>query len=256
MDDVHLGDCLELMGSMPEGCVDLVLADLPYGTTRNSWDSVIDLDQLWAAYHKVAKPSAAIVLTAAQPFTSVLVCSNLAEFRYEWIWSKTVSSGQLNVAHQPLRSHESVLVFYRRRPKYNPQATAGEPYALRRKASSFSGRSYNAQRDHDVRNPGTRAPKSVLVVPNPRIRGGHPTQKPLALFEYLVQTYTEPGDLVLDNVVGSGTTAVAAIRTGRHFIGMDTNNDYLSMARRRIAAARDDQAPPGHQTTTKGDAGP
>lgn len=236
---IHTGDCLDLLPSLPDGSVDLILADLPYGTTRNRWDSVIDLPSLWAQYTRVIKPNGAIVLTAAQPFTSVLTVSNLRWFKYEWIWSKTIGSGQLNAKRQPLRTHESVLVFYNKQPTYNAQMTEGAPYRARRAGSSWAGRGYNDQRDHEVHNTGTRVPKSVLHVPNPRIRGGHPTQKPVPLFEYLIRTYTNPGEVVLDNVVGSGTTAVAALRTGRAFIGMELDPDYVTMARARVAAEQD-----------------
>lgn len=233
---VH-GDCMELMQSLPDGCVDLILADLPYGTTRNKWDSILPLDELWAEYHRVAKPNAAIILTAAQPFTSQLVMSNPKEFKVEWIWCKTIGSGQLNINHQPLRMHESVLVFYRSTPTYNPQMTDGTPYAFTRKAS-YEGPSYNQQRDVVVENTGTRHPKTLLHVPNPRIKGGHPTQKPVPLFEYLIKTYSNEGDLVLDNVIGAGTSAVAAVNTDRRFIGMEIEERYVDMSRRNVAAAR------------------
>lgn len=238
LDSVVAGDCLEMMRELPDGSIDMVLADLPYGTTRNRWDSVIDLPALWEQYERVVKPDGAIVLTAAQPFTSVLVASRLPLFRYEWIWSKTIGSGQLNVARQPLRTHESVLVFYRRQPTYHPQMTDGEPYTAKRSSSAWSGRGYNGQRDHEAVNAGTRYPKSVLTVPNPRVKGGHPTQKPVALMEYLIRTYTDPGEVVLDNVLGSGTTAVAALRCGRRFVGMELDEEYVAMARARIAGER------------------
>lgn len=244
-DTIQEGDCLELMPQLPDGCVDMVLADLPYGTTRNRWDSVIDLPALWAEYERVIAPGGVIVLTAAQPFTSVLVTSNLKLFKYEWIWHKTIGSGQLNVKRQPLRVHESVLVFYAKQPTYNPQMTEGEPYRATRKAAGWDGRGYNGQQDHTAVNRGTRVPKSVLTVSNPRIKGGHPTQKPLELFSYLVSTYTNPGDLVLDNVIGSGTTAEAAARLGRRFIGMELDAEYVAMARERmsrVATERSDAA--------------
>lgn len=234
---ILLGDCMDLMRELPSGSVDLVLADLPYGTTRNKWDSIIPLDALWAEYRRIAKPDAAIVLTAAQPFTSRLVMSNPDEFKVEWIWHKTIGSGQLNINHQPLRMHESVLVFYKNRPTYNPQMTEGQPYAFTRKAN-YEGPSYNQQRSVEVSNTGTRHPKTVLHVPNPRIKGGHPTQKPVPLFEYFIRTYSNPGDLVLDNVIGAGTTAVAAVNTGRRFIGMEIEEKYFDMATANVAAAR------------------
>jgi site-specific DNA-methyltransferase (adenine-specific) len=237
MDKILSGECLELLARMPENSVDLVLCDLPYGTTRNKWDSVIDLGALWEQWRRVAKDDAAIVLTAAQPFTSVLVMSNLAEFKVEWIWSKTIGSTQLNIAHQPLRIHESVLVFYRRLPSYHPQMGVGSAYKFTRKAT-YEGPGYNKQRDVKVSNPGVRYPKTVLNVANPRIKGGHPTQKPVELFSYMINTYSDPGDVVLDNCIGGGTTAVAAIQTGRHFVGMELEPDYVTMARANVAAAK------------------
>jgi site-specific DNA-methyltransferase (adenine-specific) len=237
LDKILSGDCLGLLARMPENSVDLVLCDLPYGTTRNKWDSVIDLDELWEQWHRVAKDDAAIVLTAAQPFTSVLVTSNLGEFKVEWIWSKTVGSGQLNIKHQPLRTHESVLVFYRKPPSYHPQMGVGTAYEFTRKAT-YEGPGYNQQRDVEVSNPGVRYPKTVLNVANPRIKGGHPTQKPVELFEYMIATYSEPGDVVLDNCIGAGTTAVATLRAGRHFVGMELEPKYVAMAKANVAAAK------------------
>lgn len=228
------GDCLALMRHMPAQSINLVLADLPYGTTRNRWDSAIDLDELWARYRHVLAPGGCVVLTAAQPFTSTLVTSNLAWFRYEWIWSKTIGSGQLNIAHQPLRTHESILVFAPGRPPYHPQMTSGTPYTITRRADEWNGRGFNAQSAHTSRNTGQRWPKSVLPVANPRIKGGHPTQKPVALFEYLIRTYTVEGQIVLDNVMGSGTTAEAARNTGRRWVGMEIDAQYVRQARRRL----------------------
>lgn len=236
-DRVHGGDCLELMAALPDASIDMVCADLPYGTTRNRWDSVIDLGELWRQYRRIVKPDGAIVLTAAQPFTAVLTTSNLEDFRYEWIWQKTIGSGQLNIKRQPLRMHESVLVFYRRLPTYHPQMTEGVPYRARRRASAWNDRGYSDQRDHETVNEGVRYPTTVLRIANPRIRDGHPTQKPVQLFEYLIRTYTDPGEVVLDNVIGSGTTAVAAVRSGRHFIGMERDAEWLERSRQRAAAA-------------------
>lgn len=233
------GDCLEILPRIPDRSVDLILVDLPYGTSRNRWDTPIDLRLLWEQYKRIRKDDTAILFTAAQPFTSILVTSNLEEFRYEWIWRKTIGSGQLNVKHQPLRIHESVLVFYKKRPTYNPQLTEGEPYTVARDTSSWQGRGYGKQRDHRAHNPGVRYPKSVITVPNPRIKGGHPTQKPVALFEYLIRTYTNPGDVVLDNAIGAGTTAVAAERSGRRWIGIEIDERYVELANRNIRRARE-----------------
>lgn len=234
------GDCIKVMARIADSSVDMILADLPYGTTRNKWDSILPLEALWEQYRRIAKPDAAIVLTAAQPFTSTLVCSNIEEFRVEWIWQKTIGSGQLNINHQPLRIHESVLVFYRELPTYHPQMTAGEPYALLRKAGREAN--YNAQRDIEVVNEGVRWPKTVITVANPRIRGGHPTQKPVALFEYFIKTYSDRGDLILDNTIGAGTTAVAALRTGRKYVGIEIDPRYVAMAKRNIRAAEKEMA--------------
>jgi DNA modification methylase len=230
------GDCMKLLPRIPSNSVDLILADLPYGTTRNKWDSILPLQDLWDEYRRIAKEDAAIILTAAQPFTSTLVMSNLNDFKIEWIWQKTIGSGQLNIKHQPLRMHESVLVFYSNLPTYNPQMTEGEPYSFTRKAT-YEGPGYNKQKDVEVDNTGFRHPKTVLCFPNPRIKNGHPTQKPVPLFEYFINTYSNPGDLVLDNAIGAGTTAVAALRTGRRFVGMEIDKEYVEMSRRNIKAA-------------------
>lgn len=231
---------MKVMTRIADSSVDMILADLPYGTTRNKWDSILPLEALWEQYRRIAKPNAAIVLTAAQPFTSTLVCSNIEEFRVEWIWEKTIGSGQLNINHQPLRVHESVLVFYRELPAYHPQMTTGEPYSLLRKAGRAAN--YNVQRDIEVVNNGVRWPKTVITVANPRIRGGHPTQKPVPLFEYFIKTYSNPGDLILDNTLGAGTTAVAALRTGRKYTGIEIDPRYVAMAKRNIRAAEKEMA--------------
>lgn len=236
IDKVTLGDCLQLMPKIGDETVDMILADLPYGTTRNKWDAVIPFDAMWLEYERVIKPNGAIVLTAAQPFTSALVMSNPKLFKYEWIWSKTIGSGQLNAKKQPLRTHESILVFYKNPPTYNPQMTAGKPYHAKRKAT-YEGPGYNQQKPSETKNDGFRLPKSVLEVSNPRIKGGHPTQKPVELMEYLIKTYTDEGQLVLDNVVGSGTTAVAAINTNRHFIALEMDEKYYHISQGRIKEA-------------------
>jgi len=234
---IFQGNCLDIMKKIPDSSIDLVLADLPYGTTKNKWDSLIPLDELWTEYSRIIKKEGCIVLTSAQPFTSLLVMSNLNMFKYEWIWEKTIASGQLNAKLQPLRNHESVLVFAKGRPPYYVQMTEGTPYTINRKTKGWTGRGFNEQTDHTTVNEGTRYPKSVLKVPNPRIKGGHPTQKPLELFEYLIKTYTKPGDLVLDNVLGSGTTAVAAINTGRSYIGIELDKKFFEMSKLRIKKA-------------------
>lgn len=228
---LHLGDCLELLPAVPAQSVDLILCDLPYGTTQNKWDSVIPLDPLWAEYWRALKPAGAVVLTAAQPFTSALVISNLNTFKYQWVWRKPNGTGFLNAKKQPLRNHEDVLVFYRQQPIYNPQFTEGKPY--RQKQGSGSD-NYGAVREgYETVNEGKRYPLTVMDFH----QGGqkvHPTQKPVALMEYLIRTYTNEGGLVLDNTMGSGTTGVAARKTGRRFIGMERDPKYFAIAWDRI----------------------
>lgn len=241
LDKIQYGNCMDILPELPSKSIDMILCDLPYGTTRNKWDSVIPLEPLWEQYERVIKDNGAIVLTAAQPFTAHLIVSNTKLFKYEWIWSKTIGSGQLNAKKQPLRTHESILVFYKKPPVYNAQMTEGKPYHAKRKAT-YEGPGYNQQRANETKNEGLRLPKSVLNIPNPRIKGGHPTQKPVALMEYLVKTYTNPGEIVLDNAMGSGTTAVAALNTGRHFVGMENDPKYYDMATQRINALMDADA--------------
>ena len=238
---IYNEDCLVGMKRIPDGSVDMILCDLPYGTTQCKWDAVIPFDKLWEQYERVIKPNGAIVLTSAQPFTSFLITSNPKLFKYEWIWEKTISSGQLNVSHQPLRAHESVLVFYAKKPTYNEQLVSGEPYSVKRKVN-FEGPGYGAQLESSKENTGYRHARTVLKVPNPRIKGGHPTQKPAALFEYLIKTYTNPGETVLDNCIGSGTTAVAALNTGRKFIGFEKDPKYHASAAARVESITLNQA--------------
>lgn len=236
------GECLAEMAKLPAASVDLILCDLPYGTTQNKWDSVIPLDQLWAQYWRIAKPNAAVVLTATQPFSSALVTSDLRRFKYEWIWRKSRVTGVLNAKRQPLRQHEVVLVFYRDQPTYNPQGI--EDCSKRTGTGNVAGKAsanYGAitqTADNRYLQTQTGYPRSVLDIPS--VGGGtvHPTQKPVALMEYLIRTYTNPGDLVLDNTMGSGTTGVAAVNTGRRFIGIERDPNYFQIAQERITSVR------------------
>jgi DNA modification methylase len=231
------GDCLDLLSTIEAGSVDAIVADLPYGTTQNRWDAVIPFDAMWKAFERVCKPNAAIVLTAAQPFTSALVMSNPRAFRYEWIWEKPKATGHLNAKKQPMKAHESALVFYRSQATYNPQMGEGEPYRWnsKRKHSENYGA---ATRDTANDNPGVRYPRTVLQFPHVAAGSNvHPTQKPVALMEYLIRTYTNEGEVVLDPTMGSGTTGVACINTGRRFIGIERDAGYFDIAERRIADA-------------------
>jgi len=240
MDDllnkIAQGDCLEVMKRIPDGSVDMILADLPYGTTRNKWDSIIPLDELWTQYERIIKERGAIVLTAQTPFDKVLGASNLKLLRYEWIWEKDRASGHLNAKRMPMKAHENILIFYKRLPKYNPQMTYGH------KPANTSGRrlkeTTNYGKFDNIITGGqtSRYPRSVqkFNVVNSAHGIVHPTQKPVALFEYLIRTYTNEGEVVLDNVIGSGTTAVAAVNTGRNFIGIEKEPEYADIARRRV----------------------
>lgn len=233
LNTVHEGDCLELMREIPDGSVDMILCDLPYGTTRNKWDSIIPLDELWAQYERVIKDRGAIVLTAQTPFDKVLGASNLQLLRYEWIWNKTVPTGHLNAKKMPLKEHENILVFYKRLPTYNPQGI--KPYG--KITTRGVGTSNYGKFDSDTLQENTNYPRSIQLF---KSEGGkyHPTQKPVALFEYLIRTYTIEGEVVLDNCIGSGTTAVAAINTGRQFIGIEKESEYVAIANERIAKAQ------------------
>ncbi len=231
-----LGDCLERMSEIPDGSVDMVLCDLPYGTTACKWDSVIPFESLWEHYRRMCKKNAAIVLTASQPFTSALVMSNTEMFKYELIWEKTKSTGFLDCSYRPMRSHENILVFYSSKPTYNPQKTQGDPW-IRGKVKRPKS-CWGEQAEHYGENPsGLRYPRSVMLIPNPNNKSVHPTQKPVALMEYLIRTYTNEGDTVLDNTMGSGTTGAACVNTGRKFIGIERDESYFEIARSRIEAA-------------------
>lgn len=230
------GDCLEVMQRIPDKSVDMILCDLPYGTTRNKWDSVIDLDRLWVQYKRIIKANGAIVLTAQTPFDKVLGCSNLEWLKYEWIWRKEAGTGFLNAKKAPLKEHENILVFYGKAPTYIPQMVAGKAYTC---TKGHHGSSYGKDVVDVIvtENTGVRYPKTVLEFSRDKDKV-HPTQKPVALFEYLIKTYTNEGEIVLDNCIGSGTTAIACINTGRQFIGIEQDENYVKIARERIEKAK------------------
>lgn len=217
-----IGDCLDLLPTLPASRVDMVLSDPPYGVTRNRWDCRIDLGRLWPELMRVAKPSAAIVLCAAPPFDKMLAVSNLAHYRYDWVWEKGNATGHLNAKRQPLRAHEYLLVFYREQPTYHPQKTSGH-----KPVNSFytrhSGSNYGSAEALQAGGGATdRYPRSVLRFSSDKQRDHrHPTQKPVALMRYMVRTYTDPGAVVLDFCAGSGTTGRACEAEGRQFIGID-----------------------------------
>lgn len=230
------GECIGLMSNIPNQSIDLICVDLPYGVTQNKWDSIIPLDKMWEQFNRIIKENGAIILTATQPFTSILVMSNLKDFKYDIIWEKTISSGQLNVGHQPLRNHESILVFYKKKPTYNEQKTLGDPYSINRKAD-YKENNYNEQKASSKNNTGYRHAKSVIKISNPRIKGGHPTQKPQELMEHLIKTYSNEGDLVFDCCMGAGTTGAAAGVLNRKFLGIELDSIFFDISKNRIHEA-------------------
>jgi site-specific DNA-methyltransferase (adenine-specific) len=229
---IFLGDCLEILPKLPDRCVDLVLCDLPYGVTaRNEWDKIIPMKSLCPCWMSVIREDSPVVLTAIQPFSSFLVVSNPNLFKYEWIWEKQQGTGFLNAKKQPLRNHESVLVFYDKQPVYHPQFTSGKPYKQKSGRGSLN---YRDQVSVITDNEGVRYPLSVQKF---AYDGGkkHPTQKPEVLFSYLVKTYTDNDDIVLDNCLGSGTTALVAGQLNRYCIGIELEEKYCEIAANRCA---------------------
>lgn len=235
--NLMLGDCLVRMKEIKSGTVDMILCDLPYGTTCCSWDAVIPFEPLWAEYERVIKPNGAIILFGAQPFTAVLACSNLKLFKYEWIYEKPNATGFMNAEFQPLRAHENVLVFYKSMPTFNPQKTYGhERKTAKRK--DIGSELYGKQLNIKSYDSTERYPRTVQIFSSDKYKANfHPTQKPVALCEFLIRTYTNNDETVLDNTMGSGTTGVACVNTGRHFIGIEKEEKYFEIAKERIALA-------------------
>ena len=234
-----LGDCLERMKEIPDGSVDIILADPPYGITACKWDSVIPLEPMWEQLKRVIKPNGAIVMTASQPFTSILVCSNMEMFRYDWVYDKPAGTGFFNAKLMPLRSHESILVFYKSLPTYNPQKTTGHKRKTAKK-KVVSSECYGKNISLPSYDSCERYPRSVQAFKSDKRKANyHPTQKPVALMEYLIKTYTNEGETVLDFTMGSGTTGVAALNTGRKFIGIELDEDCFYIASSRIVRHRD-----------------
>ena len=227
-------DCLVGMTRLETGSVDLVLCDLPYGSTACAWDAVLPFDPLWQQYRRVLKPRGALVLFAAQPFATDLINSARKLFRYDLVWEKTAPVGHANANKMPMRSHELVLVFYQRLPKYHPQGLIPlERPVTHRPSRQKAGGVYHGMARGSVQR-YTNYPRSVLHFSNRKEKRYHPTQKPVELLEYLVKTFTDPGDLVLDNCMGSGSTAVACLNTGRRFAGFELNRGYYETARARV----------------------
>lgn len=240
MIDLRQGDCLELMPAIPDHSIDLILCDLPYGTTACRWDTIIPFELLWVQYKRVIKGNGAIVLTASQPFTSALVMSNIDWFRYCLVWDKCLATGHLDANRKPLKRHEDICVFYAKLPTYNPQKEIrGKPRVkggAKCEVEDVGSSVYHAYKQQFSYN-NTYFPTSIIVVSNANRNTSHPTQKPVALMEYLIQTYTNLGETVLDNCMGFGTTGVACVNLQRNFIGMELDPTYFALAQERIKTA-------------------
>lgn len=242
------GDCLEYMKEIPDGSVDMILCDLPYGMTQNKWDSYIPLDKLWEQYNRIIKTNGAIVLTSNGVFTAKLILSQPNIYKYKWVWEKSKPTNFLNAKKQPLRKHEDVCVFYKKQPVYHPQMTKGEPYDKGKRKNQQCGNYGDFESVH-VASDGERYPTDIIYVKTAESEGPvlHPTQKPIELGRYMVRTYTNPGDIVLDNTFGSGSFLVAALMEGRNFIGIEKNEDvalfkreeidYIDVAKKRLFLA-------------------
>jgi len=228
---LYNGDCLEIMKTIEDKSIDLILCDLPYGTTANKWDEIIPLQPLWEQYKRIC--SGTIVLTAQTPFDKVLGASNLKWLRYEWIWQKEYSTGFLNAKKTPLKSHENILVFYEKLKTYNPQMRLGfKPYVKKPK-SNYTSSNYGKYEPNIRISGGERYPLSILNFSRDKDTI-HPTQKPVALMEYLIKTYTNENETVLDNCMGSGTTGIACLNANRKFIGIEKDENYFNLAKNRI----------------------
>ena len=248
INNVVQGDTIAKMKELPDNSVDLLLVDLPYGTTQNKWDSVIPLPDLWEQYHRVVKENGAMIFTASGMFTAKLILSNPKDYKYNYTWIKSKATNFLNAKKQPLRKHEDILVFYRKQPTYNPQMTSGSAYSKGIRKDQITG-SYGDFRPVLVKSKGKRYPVDVLYFKTAEAEGKvvHPTQKPVSLGRYLIRTFSNPGDVVLDNTSGSGSFLVAALQEGRNFIGIEKNEnvalfkkqkvDYIEVTKSRINQA-------------------
>lgn len=245
LNNITKGDTIEQMRNIPDKSIDLVLVDLPYGTTQNKWDSVIPLDKLWSQYHRIVKENGAMIFTASGLFTAQLMLSNPKEYKYNYTWVKSKSTNFLNAKKQPLRKHEDILVFYRKQPTYNPQMTEGKAYSKGIRKDQVTG-SYGNFNPVLVKSKGNRYPVDVLYFKTAESEGEvvHPTQKPIALGRYLIRTFSNPGDVVLDNTSGSGSFLISALLEGRNFVGIEKNEDvalfkkepvdYIKITKNRI----------------------
>lgn len=241
LNQIYNQDCLEGMSMIPDASIDCIICDLPYGTTKCKWDIVIPFEPLWTQYKRVVKDNGAIVLFACEPFASRLRMSNIDWYRYDWVWNKKRPTGQLNAKRQPLRQHEMICVFYKKQCTYNPIFHENR---LRRtfvgRINKIQSENYGRQCDYvsNITANSKSYPRSIIeqtcIIGNSKEKVSHPNQKPIPLLEYLVKTYSSPGDVILDNCMGSGTTAIACIKTGRNFIGFELDKKYYDISTRRL----------------------
>ena len=240
LNKIYNEDCLEGMKRIPSGSVDMILCDLPYGTTANKWDAIIPFEPLWEQYERVIKDDGAIVLTASQPFTTKLINSNIELFKYTWVWQKSRFANQMLAKKQPLKIHEDIAVFSKKPHRYQPQGII-EVNKETRQGSTVTDNNGGGVRSKTYTQTHTNYPRSILKF-NSVGKTKHPTQKPVELFEYLIRTYTNEGETVLDNCIGSGTTAIASMRTGRNYIGFELDKGYFDIANGRIDKYKIDMA--------------
>ena len=229
---LYKGDCLEIMKDIKDKSIDMILCDLPYGTTACKWDAIIPFEPLWEQYKRIIKDHSAIVLFGSEPFSSALRMSNIKDYRYDWIWEKEQGANFMLCKYQPYKVHETISVFSKKRHTYMPQMTKGKPYIS---GKGTSGEITNNVVKKQTKNNGTRYPRSIQKFNTDKSKGSlHPTQKPVALLEYLIKTYTNEGETVLDNCMGSGSTGEACLRTNRNFIGIEKDDKYFDIAYNRI----------------------
>ena len=237
LNKIYNEDCLDGMRRIPDKSIDMILCDLPYGTTQCKWDLVIPFEPLWEQYERVVKDNGAIVLFACEPFASYLRLSNIKMYKYDWVWDKVKGTGFLNAKKQPMRNHEIICVFYRKQCTYNPQKTQGHIRKQSYRSKDHQTDVYGEMKNDYTYDSTERYPRSIQVFSTDTQNSSlHPTQKPVSLCEYLIKTYTNEGEIVLDNCIGSGTTAIACINTNRNYIGFELDKTYYDIANERIKA--------------------
>ena len=230
-------DCFDVFPFIEDKSINAIICDLPYGTTQNKWDSILPLDLLWKQYKRILKSNGAIILTGSEPFTSVLITSNLKDFKYNWIWKKSKATGFFDAKKRPLNDYETISVFYAKPPTYNPQMTVAEKIYKRGFVKRKKSDCYGDEKDFVQVDSGLRYPKRIIEIGNADTRDiEHSTQKPIELMEYLVKTYTNEGDMILDNTMGSGTTNLACLKLNRKSIGIEKEKQYYDVAVRRLSS--------------------